>query len=175
MRLPIPTLCMATALILAGEAPLVAQQSDLVSTQQRAAVVELADQLVRPRVLADMPATLVVPFNPVGFDQPDPEEVKAQQAAAAGPAAPPTPHSPQGVSGGLGPQAGKHTPTGPPLKGGEPILLFGSRRLKVGDRLTVTYEGADYDLDLTAITRTTFTLRLNREEITRPIKPGKKS
>ena len=71
--------------------------------------------------------------------------------------------------------ADKLSPSGIAIIGGEPILLFGSRRLKIGDQLTVTYEGADYNLDITAITRTTFTLRLNREEITRPIKPGKKS
>jgi hypothetical protein len=175
MRFPIPTLCMATALILAGEAPVVAQQSDLVTTQKRAVVVQLADQLVRPRVLAEMPATLVVPFNPVGFDQPDPEEVKAQQAAAAAAAAAGTPVRPLGDRSVLSTLADKLSPSGTAIIGGEPILLFGSRRLKVGDRLTVTYEGADYNLDITAITRTTFTLRLNREEITRPIKPGKKS
>ncbi|MBK8857159.1 MAG: hypothetical protein IPN11_05565 [Opitutaceae bacterium] len=175
MRIPIPTLCMAAALILAGETALVAQQSDLVSTQKRAAVVELADQLVSPRVLAEMPATLVVPFNPTGFDQPDPEEVKAQQAAAAAAAAAGTPVRPLGDRGVLATLADKLSPSGTAIIGGEPILLFGSRRLKIGDRLTVTYEGADYNLDITAITRTTFTLRLNREEITRPIKPGKKS
>jgi hypothetical protein len=166
---------MATALILTGEAPLSAQQSDLVSTQKRAVVVELADQLVRPRVLAEMPAALVVPFNPVGFDQPDPEEIKAQQAAAATAAAAGTPLRPVGDRNVLAILADKLSPSGTAIIGGEPILLFGSRRLKVGDRLTVTYEGADYNLDITAINRTTFTLRLNREEITRPIKPGKKS
>lgn len=175
MRFPIPTLCMATALILAGQASLLAQQSDLVPTKKRAAVVELADQLVQPRVLAGMPATLIVPFNPVGFDQPDPEEVKAQQAAAAAAAAAGTPVRPVGDRNVLSLLADKLSPSGTAIIGGDPILLFGARRLKVGDRLTVTYEGAEYNLDITAITRTTFTLRLNREEITRPIKPGKKS
>ena len=175
MRFPIPTLCLASALFLAGEAPLLAQNSDLVPTQKRAAVVALADQLVQPRVLAEMPATLVVPFNPVGFDQPDPEEVKAQQAAAAAAAAAGTPVRPVGDRNVLSTLADKLSPSGTAIIGGEPILLFGSRRLKVGDRLTVTYEGNEYNLDITAINRTTFTLRLNREEITRPIKPGKKS
>jgi hypothetical protein len=162
-------------LALLGAAPLAAQQSDLATPPKRAATVELADRLVQPRVLAAMPETLVVPFNPAGFEQPDPEEIKAQQAAAASAAAAGTPLRPVGDRNVLTTLAEKLSPSGTAIIGGDPILLFGSRRLKVGDRLTVTYEGADYQLDITAITRTTFTLRLNREEITRPIKPGKKS
>ena len=58
---------------------------------------------------------------------------------------------------------------------GEAILIFGQKKLKVGDRLTITFEGADYDLEIAAINSTTFTLRYNGEEITRSIKPGNKS
>ena len=57
--------------------------------------------------------------------------------------------------------------------GSERLLSIGKKRLKTGDRLTVNFEGQDYTLELVAIDRTNFTLRLNREEITRPIKPGK--
>lgn len=174
MSKTLPTLAGAAILALAGAAPLAAQKSDLAPPPQRAVSVALADRLVQPRVLAPMPETLVIPFNPVGFDQPDPEEIKAQQAAAAAAAAAGTPLRPVGDRNVLAVIADKLSPSGTAIIGGDPILLFGSRRLKVGDRLTVTFEGADYDLDITAITRTTFTLRLNREEITRPIKPGKK-
>jgi hypothetical protein len=175
MKSPARTLLLATVLALPGVIPALAQKSDLVPPQQRAVAVELADRLIQPRVLAEKPADLVVPFNPVGFDQPDPEEVKAQQAAAAAAIAAGTPLRPVGDRNVLVTLADKLAPSGILIIGGEPILLFSHKRLKVGDRLTVTYEGADYDLDVTAITRTTFTLRLNREEITRPIKPGKKS
>jgi hypothetical protein len=136
--------------------------------------VELADRLVQPRVLAALPEEMVMPFNPMGFEQPDPEEVKAQQAAAAAAAAAGTPVRPVGDRNVLATLADRLSPSGTAIIGGDPMLLFGQRRLRVGDRLTVTYEGADYPLEITAITRTTFTLRLNREEITRPIKPGKK-
>lgn len=182
MSKTLPTFACAAVLALAGAAPLCAQKSDLVPPQKRATTVELADRLVQPRVLAPMPESLVVPFNPVGFEQPDPEEIKAQQAAAVAAAASGTqarpagiPVRPAGDRNVLAALAEKLSPSGTAIIGGEPILLFGSRRLKVGDRLTVTFEGADYQLDITAINRTTFTLRLNREEITRPIKPGKKS
>lgn len=175
MRTTLPTLLSAAFLALLGAAPVAAQQSDLTAPPKRAATVDLADRLLKPRVLAALPETLVVPFNPAGFDQPDPEEIKAQQAAAAAAIAAGTPLRPAGDRNVLATLAEKLSPSGTAIIGGEPILLFGSRRLKVGDRLTVTFEGTDYQLDITAITRTTFTLRLNREEITRPIKPGKKS
>lgn len=175
MRANLLTIVGAAVLAFAGAAPLCAQKSDLVPPQKRAVAVEMADRLVQPRVLAALPETLVVPFNPVGFDQPDPEEIKAQQAAAAAAAASGTPLRPVGDRNVLATIADKLSPSGTAIIGGDPILLFGSRRLKIGDRITVTYEGADYQLEITAITRTTFTLRLNREEITRPIKPGKKS
>ena len=174
MRTTLPTLARAAVLALLGAASLAAQQSDLVPPPKRATTVEMADRLVQPRVLAPLPETLVVPFNPAGFEQPDPEEIKAQQAAAAAAAAAGTPLRPVGDRSVLATLAEKLSPSGTAIIGGNPILLFGSRRLTVGDRLTVTYDGADYQLDITAITRTTFTLRLNREEITRPIKPGKK-
>lgn len=174
MRTNLPTLACAAVLALLGAAPLAAQQSDLAPPAKRATTVELADRLVQPRVLSAMPESLVVPFNPAGFELPDPEEIKAQQAAAVAAAAAGTPLRPVGDRNVLATLAEKLSPSGTAIIGGDPILLFGSRRLKVGDRLTVTYEGADYQLDITAITRTTFTLRLNREEITRPIKPGKK-
>jgi hypothetical protein len=52
-------------------------------------------------------------------------------------------------------------------------LNFGKSSVKVGTHFSVTLNGQEYDLELASIDRTTFTLRLNREEITRPIKPGK--
>ena len=53
---------------------------------------------------------------------------------------------------------------------GEPILTFGARRVKVGDALTVTFEGAEYAVVISAIKPPNFTFRLNNEEFTRPIK-----
>jgi len=53
------------------------------------------------------------------------------------------------------------------------MLMFGKRFVRTGSRFTVTYKGADYDLELTDIDGTNFTLRYNREEITRPVKTSK--
>ena len=69
--------------------------------------------------------------------------------------------------------AAKVLPKGTLSLGSESLLIFGKKNLRAGDRLTVSYEGQDYNLELVSFDRTNFTLRLNKEEITRPIKPGK--
>jgi ribosomal 50S subunit-recycling heat shock protein len=61
-------------------------------------------------------------------------------------------------------------PTGNFILAGQPTLVFGQKRVKAGSLLTITFEGTEYTLEITAIERTSFTLRLNREEFTRPIK-----
>jgi len=67
--------------------------------------------------------------------------------------------------------AGRVVPSGTITLNNEPLLIFGQKKVRVGDRLTVTYEGRDYNLEITNIQRFTFTLRLNRAEITRRINP----
>ncbi len=67
------------------------------------------------------------------------------------------------------------TPSGMMQLGDRAILLVGKKKLKVGDRLSVNTDGTAYELEVSAIDRTSFTLRLKNEEITRPIKsPVKK-
>ena len=54
--------------------------------------------------------------------------------------------------------------------GGEPTLVFGQKRVKAGGTISIRFEGTDYTLEIVSIERPNFTLRLNREEFTRPIK-----
>jgi len=61
-------------------------------------------------------------------------------------------------------------PSGYIVMGGQPSLSFGQKRVKPGGTLTITFEGAEYTVEVTAIDRANFTLRLNNEEYTRPIK-----
>jgi len=49
-------------------------------------------------------------------------------------------------------------------------LVFGQKRVKAGGLLTITFEGNEYTLEIVSIAPPNFTLRLNREEFTRPIK-----
>lgn len=53
---------------------------------------------------------------------------------------------------------------------GQPVLLFGQKRVKAGGTLNINFEGSEYTVEITAINPPNFTLRLNREEFTRPIK-----
>jgi hypothetical protein len=62
------------------------------------------------------------------------------------------------------------TPSGSFVISGEPLLTFGQKRVKAGGVLTINFEGKQYTLEIVSIDRTTFTLRLNREEFTRTIK-----
>jgi hypothetical protein len=61
-------------------------------------------------------------------------------------------------------------PSGYFVLGGQPTLVFGQKRVKAGSFLTITFEGSEYALEIVSIDRPNFTLRLNREEFTRPIK-----
>ena len=176
----------ASALIVALLMPLAAAKpiSDLVSPEKRRTIVELAQHLTRPPEPVPVPADFTHPFNPAGFDQPDPEEVKAAAAAytknagpapvspggAAAPAQAPRPPGEREILESL---ALKLPTTGTMIFNGEPLLLLSRGRVKVGDKFTVAFNGQDYELELIAIDRTTFTLRYHGEEITRSIKLGK--
>lgn len=63
------------------------------------------------------------------------------------------------------------TPSGTMQLGDTPILLFGQKKLKVGDSIPIVFQGTTYEVYIGGIERTSFTLRLNKEEIIRPIKP----
>ena len=44
------------------------------------------------------------------------------------------------------------------------------KRLKEGEMLTITYEGSAYLIEIVSIQRNNFRIRLNSEELVRPIK-----
>ena len=140
-------------------------KSDLVPPDARARIVALAEQLASSQPLAALPADLPNPFAPVGFDLVTPSET-TRSATAGAAAAPVQPTSDSDILALL---ASRIVPSGTLVFNGQPMLSFGDKRVRVGDHLTVTYNGKDYDLEISAITRTTFTLRLNGAEITRPI------
>jgi len=61
-------------------------------------------------------------------------------------------------------------PSGFFVLGGDPTLVFGQKRVKAGGTISIRFEDTDYTLEIVSINRPNFTLRLNREEFTRPIK-----
>jgi hypothetical protein len=149
-------------------APRKVPQSDLASVESRRASVNVSNALAKVDNPGPLPDPLPLPFNPSGFNRVVREEPRpsAEPGQTAAPKA-------AGDHDVLAAIAQRVTPTGTFNLGGSRYLQFSKKRLKVGDHLTVTHEGQDYNLELTAIDATNFTLRLNREEITRPIKPGK--
>ena len=146
--------------------------SDLVPPAKRATAVELASKLARQYDPVALPADYPRPFSPPGFDQRDPEEEKAKAAAAQVATEPAKPAGDRQILEAIAPRV---TPDGTAIlpRTGEPVLFFRQKKLKVGDHLTITFDGHDYEVEITAIDRTTFTMRLNGAEITRPIQPGK--
>ncbi len=133
---------------------------------KRQTTLELANRLMaaRANTVSALPADLVDPFNPPGFG--------AAPAAGSRPGGPA--HAKASDAEILEEIASRITPSGMVLFNGEPILLFREKRLKVGDSLTITFEGTDYVVTISAIDQNSFKIRLNQEEITRPIiKPGK--
>jgi hypothetical protein len=156
----------------AGAAPKrKAPESDLAPIEARRAAVELANTLAKIGVPEPLAANEVPhPFNPPGFgtNSRPVAETAATTATAAG-----TPAKSFGDREILTALAAKVLPKGTLSMGSESLLIFGKKNLRAGDRLTVSYEGQDYNLELVSFDRTNFTLRLNKEEITRPIKPGK--
>ena len=161
MMLAVPALAAKTTVV--RKAP----ESDLASIEARRITVELAVGLAKLETPEALPEALPLPFNPAGFNRVVREEVRASDTGPA------TPQKAFGDHEILVAIAARVTPTGTFNLGGNRWLQFSKKRLKVGDKLTVTHEGQDYTLVLSDIDATNFTLRLNREEITRPIKPGK--
>lgn len=139
-------------------------QGTVSTPAKRQTTLELASRLLAARAngVAALPTDLVDPFNPPGFGA-------APASRSTGPV-----HAKASDAEILEEIASRITPSGMLMFNGEPMLLFREKRLKVGDSLTITFEGTDYVVVITAIDQNSFKIRLNREEITRPIiKPGK--
>jgi hypothetical protein len=128
--------------------------SDLATPEQRHKTVDQAMALVQPVAPAPLPTDLKNPFilshaikSNAGPKQLDSDHQVLEAVAA------------------------HIVPSGVVQVGDSPMLLLGEKRLKVGDYLTITFEGNEYMVELAAISHSSFTLRLNKETITQPINP----
>jgi hypothetical protein len=159
-------------LLIASTAPSqTAVKSDILPSAKRQAAVALANRLSLVPVPVPVPRDLKTPFNPPGFEQADADEEKAKAAAAAATAAA-EPAKPKGDRDILEIIASKVNPSGTFIMGGEPMLLISKKKFKIGDHLIIAFDGRDYEIEISSIERTSFSLRLNRAEISRPIKPA---
>jgi len=132
-------------------------KSDLASPEQRHDAVNRAMALAEPQPPVPLPADLK---NPLAPHQGDKQEIVSKKAGHA-----------SGDREVLAAIATRIVPSGVMQLNDQPVLLLREKKLKVGDYLTITFEGADYMVELAAISHSSFTLRLNKEEITQPLNP----
>jgi hypothetical protein len=131
-----------------------AAKSDLATPEKRHESVEQAMALVLPVAPAPLPADLKNPFILSRGSKSSEGNKKL--------------NSDREVLEAVAPHI---LPTGVAQVGDSPMLLLGEKKLKVGEYLTITFAGTEYMVELAAISRSSFTLRLNKEEITQPINP----
>lgn len=166
--------CLTAATFLAAFFPSLLQAAraaaDILPPQRRQEIVDTAERLANRPAPAPVPQDTPNPFNPEGYDAPDPATVPAPSSGTAGPA--PVARAP-GDREILESLALRLTPSGTMTRNGRPLLIIERNRFEVGTKFIVTYNEQDYELELVAIDRTTFTLRYRGEEVTRPIKPVK--
>lgn len=170
-----------TALLLASALTAAAADvAPVISTTARQTSVDRAKQLLTPKdatppsplkdpfyseAFANIAAGVVVPGSPALENNP-----------AGGPARPATPGP---AARPAGPRTSRDLleaiasgmkPSGYLVLRGEPVLLFGQKRVKAGDALTLTFEGAEYTVVVTSIKAPNFSIRLNNDEFTRSIR-----
>jgi hypothetical protein len=147
----------------AAAAPAAGATGGVLSPGKRAGSLDAAKALLAGTTYPANPGQ-VDPFHPAGFgvqapitssDQPPPRD--------GGIPVPPKDNLLRSLAAAL-------RPSGSFVIGGEPTLVFGQKRVKAGSTMTINFEGSAYTVEIAAVTNTTFTLRLNGEEYTRPIK-----
>ncbi|MCF3649981.1 hypothetical protein [Synoicihabitans lomoniglobus] len=145
-----------------------AQRADVLPPQRRVATVEQAVHMLDRGGDESLPDDLNNPFFPNSM-KPKPN------APAPAPAAPGEPEvvQPTGPSNDydlLETIAPELNPSGTMILGGQPLLLFGQKKIRVGDQLPIIYQGKRYTLTISDIESSFFTIRLGEAEYTRPIK-----
>lgn len=159
------------ALAVYGSAPISKAAADIPPPAKRKEKVDIAQQLASGVSSPASSAAIINPFSPPAFGQPDPEELAAIEAAKAAETAALAKNKPATDADLLQHLSERITPSGMVTMNGEQLLIFGQKKLRVGDTLTVTYDGKEYKVELTGIQRSTFSLRFNRAELTRRINP----
>ena len=171
MKLPMNKLLRLLLVVLAGGTGFTlgrAAEGEILSPTARQQALENARKLLAPHEIA---APAADPFHSDAYNELVKGAGKTPVTTGTGGATnPSTSTGPrtsrdqlQAISAGL-------KPSGYIVLGGQPTLLFGQKRVKAGGSVTITFEGTEYTVEITSIVSPNFTLRLNREEFTRPIK-----
>lgn len=142
---------------------------DIPPPQKRQATVAVSERLAEKRTPTALPADLASPFNPPNFERPEQGD-PANAPVVRGPSPKPAARV-RTARETLETLAAQINPSGMMMLRDTPRLVIGNKPFEVGTRFTASYNNQDYELELVAIDRTTFTLRYRGEELTRPIKP----
>jgi len=137
------------------------------SAQARLHAVQIAEQLLKSHVPAAATPSSPNPFTLSGNRSTGGTEENQSAALAAVMA------SNKSLLSALADQL---EPKGTFVVGGDAIILIGQKKLKVGEKLPISFEGSIYELEITSIETTRFSVRFKNEELTRPIaitKPAK--
>lgn len=159
------------AVVLTGVMPTsaFAQRSDILPSQRRQPAVDLALEIVgrvKPEALAP---EINNPFYPNSLKAPPPPPPMEEGSTEPVEPVYQGPVSNIELLEAVAPQI---TPSGTMILGGYPLLLFGQKKIQVGDKLPILYEGQRYTLTISAIEGSNFTLKIGNAELTRPIKPA---
>lgn len=154
-------IALACAMPLSG---LCAQAGAVMPAQRRLDALKSAGELLAPRksnweaIAADLPDPFFRKnFVPVAREEPQPGERPGRK-------------SEQSDSELLKAIAPDIAPTGTMLIGAEPYLLVSGRRFRVGDQISVTFDGMVYQVAISSIERNSYTLQLNQTELRREFK-----
>lgn len=161
-------LTVALSLTVGLAEPLWAQRADVLPPQRRAETVNAAEAFVAIKSPEALPPALNNPFAPEAFFR---VSTPVENVPVAAPVVA-TVRQPTSDDELLAQIAPAITPSGTLIMGGRALLLFGQKRVKVGDSLPITFQGEPYTLVITEIMPTSFTLRLNNAQLTRPINAG---
>ena len=137
--------------------------SDLATSQTRQATVQVAKELSGVPVVAPISGDVPNPFNPPGYSLP--ETIPAHTAPAARTA--PVIRSDREILDIL---LRRFPASGAMTWGGRVLLVAGDKRYEAGQTLLLSYDGRDFEVELVAVTATSFTLRYRGAEISRSIR-----
>ena len=157
--LPLLGLCLLTA----------RAADEVVSSAKRTEAIDQGKALLATK---DKAPEVKDPFHSIAFDETLAANAgRGSTAASTGESAVARPASgPRTNRDLLQAIAANLQPSGYFVLGGEPTLVFGQKRVKAGGTISIRFEDADYTLEIVSIERPNFTLRLNHDEFTRPIK-----
>ncbi|MFT3784051.1 MAG: hypothetical protein QM790_18750 [Nibricoccus sp.] len=144
-------------LLIASAQVVIAAPADVLPPQRRAQTLELAAKLSKPATAEQMalPEAIRNPFNPAAETIVSTNKVTSDKDLVS-------------ILADL------LQPTGVMGREDDLVLLRkGQKGVKVNDHITLSFDGSNYDVEITAIDQKNFSLRYNQAEITRPIKTGK--